>query len=156
MFELSLLVFSSFRSMELSEDRLAVRKRSNSIIAEVVCSCWKNRQLLTVLCILVEKVTDLINLISRAKELIRSKDSIAGPLYSLISEIFELKGAFKLLRKTLVQLVQVTYGKSINRWGHYDISLMIFFLENNTLSAAQFNPIIFRKPTVIRFEQNKL
>lgn len=49
-----------------------------------------------------------------AKEM-GSKDSIARPLYSLISEIFELKGAFKLLRKTLVQLVQVTYGKSINR-----------------------------------------
>ncbi|XP_067945493.1 sorting nexin-25-like isoform X2 [Watersipora subatra] len=43
----------------------------------------------------------------------RSKDYIARPLYTLAAEIFELSSKF--LRKTVVQLVQVTYGKSINR-----------------------------------------
>ncbi|XP_065670461.1 sorting nexin-25 isoform X2 [Hydra vulgaris] len=43
------------------------------------------------------------------------KDSIAEPLYTLIGELFELKGVFKLLRKTLISFVQVTFGGTINR-----------------------------------------
>ena len=43
------------------------------------------------------------------------KDSIAQPMYTLIGEIFELKGVFKVLRKTLITFVQVTFGGTINR-----------------------------------------
>lgn len=43
------------------------------------------------------------------------KDSIAEPLYTLIGEIFELKGVFNWLRRTLIIFVQITYGQTINR-----------------------------------------
>ena len=43
-------------------------------------------------------------------------DSIMQPLYRLIFEVFELTGIFKWLPRTLVSLVQVTYGKSISRY----------------------------------------
>ncbi|XP_064621309.1 sorting nexin-25-like isoform X2 [Lineus longissimus] len=43
------------------------------------------------------------------------KDSIAGPLYGLISEVFELKGIFKWVRKSFISFVQVTSGRTINR-----------------------------------------
>nr|XP_006816541.1 PREDICTED: sorting nexin-25-like [Saccoglossus kowalevskii] len=43
------------------------------------------------------------------------RDSIAEPLYALIGEIFELKGVFKWLRKTLIVFVQVTFGGTINK-----------------------------------------
>ncbi|XP_044758531.1 sorting nexin-25 isoform X2 [Coccinella septempunctata] len=44
-----------------------------------------------------------------------AKDTIAEPLYSLMSEIFDMRGVFKYLRKTLIAFVQVSYGRSINR-----------------------------------------
>lgn len=44
-----------------------------------------------------------------------TKDTIAEPLYSLLSEIFDMRGVFKYLRKTLIAFVQVSYGRSINR-----------------------------------------
>ncbi|XP_070553857.1 sorting nexin-25-like [Ptychodera flava] len=43
------------------------------------------------------------------------RDSIAEPIYALIGEIFELKGVFKWLRKTLIVFVQVTFGGTINK-----------------------------------------
>ncbi|XP_030836728.1 sorting nexin-25 [Strongylocentrotus purpuratus] len=43
------------------------------------------------------------------------KDSIAEPFYSLISEIFELHGMFRWLRRTLIVFVQATFGRSINK-----------------------------------------
>lgn len=67
-----------------------------------------------------------------------AKDAIAEPLYALMSEIFDVRGLFKYLRKTLIAFVQVTYGRSINRqiydtvyWCfseqmlHYYVSLVI-------------------------------
>jgi len=42
------------------------------------------------------------------------KDSIA-PLYALISEIFDMRGVFRWLRKTLVTFVQITFGRTISR-----------------------------------------
>ncbi|CAH1778459.1 unnamed protein product [Owenia fusiformis] len=45
----------------------------------------------------------------------QSKDSIAGPLYLFIGEVFQLKGVFKWLRRTLIMFVQVSFGRSINR-----------------------------------------
>jgi sorting nexin-25 len=43
------------------------------------------------------------------------KDSIAEPIYHLLSEIFDLTGPFKFLRKSLISFVQMTYGGTINR-----------------------------------------
>ena len=43
------------------------------------------------------------------------KDTIAEPFYALISEIFDLKGVFKWLRKTLVTFVQISFGRTISR-----------------------------------------
>ncbi|GIX94030.1 sorting nexin-25 [Caerostris extrusa] len=43
------------------------------------------------------------------------RDSIAEPLYTLIGEIFELKGVFNWLRRSLIMFVQITYGQTINR-----------------------------------------
>ncbi|CAD0198928.1 unnamed protein product [Chrysodeixis includens] len=43
------------------------------------------------------------------------RDSIAEPLYALLSEVFDMRGVFRWLRKTLVTFVQITYGSTINR-----------------------------------------
>ncbi|XP_033110203.1 sorting nexin-25-like isoform X2 [Anneissia japonica] len=43
------------------------------------------------------------------------RDSIAKPMYSLIEEVFELRGMFKWLRRTLIVFVQATFGGTINR-----------------------------------------
>ncbi|XP_072942147.1 sorting nexin-25 [Epargyreus clarus] len=70
--------------------------------------------------------------------LAEERDSIAEPLYALLSEVFDMRGVFRWLRKTLVTFVQITYGRTINRqiketisWLfseqmlHYYISLML-------------------------------
>lgn len=44
-----------------------------------------------------------------------TRDGIAEPIYHLISEVFELRGVFGWLRRTLVTFVQITYGRTINR-----------------------------------------
>merc|ERR1740137_36725 len=44
-----------------------------------------------------------------------TRDTIAEPFYALISEIFDLRGAFKWLRKTLVTFVQISFGRTISR-----------------------------------------
>lgn len=50
------------------------------------------------------------------------KDSIAEPLYALLSELFDMRGVFKYVRKTLIGFVQVTYGRNINRQIYETIS----------------------------------
>lgn len=52
---------------------------------------------------------------SRASLFDDMKDSIAEPIYQLLSEIFDLTGPFKFLRKSLISFVQLTYGGTINR-----------------------------------------
>lgn len=52
---------------------------------------------------------------SRASQFEDMKDSIAEPIYHLLSEIFDLTGPFKFLRKSLISFVQLTYGGTINR-----------------------------------------
>merc|ERR1719510_1826293 len=42
-------------------------------------------------------------------------DAIAEPLYSLIGEVFDMRGVFKILRKSLMTFVQITFGSTINR-----------------------------------------
>ncbi|XP_035525516.1 LOW QUALITY PROTEIN: sorting nexin-25 [Morone saxatilis] len=43
------------------------------------------------------------------------RDALAEPCFMLIGEIFELRGMFKWVRKTLIALVQVTFGRTKNR-----------------------------------------
>ncbi|XP_072262241.1 sorting nexin-25 isoform X2 [Pyxicephalus adspersus] len=43
------------------------------------------------------------------------KDAVAEPCFMLIVEIFELRGMFKWVRKTLIALVQITFGRTINK-----------------------------------------
>ncbi|XP_051784395.1 sorting nexin-25 [Erpetoichthys calabaricus] len=43
------------------------------------------------------------------------KDALAEPCFMLIGEIFELRGMFKWVRKTLIGLVQISFGRTINR-----------------------------------------
>uniref|UniRef100_A0A7N8XSQ7 Sorting nexin 25 n=1 Tax=Mastacembelus armatus TaxID=205130 RepID=A0A7N8XSQ7_9TELE len=43
------------------------------------------------------------------------KEALAEPFFMLIGEIFELRGMFKWVRKTLIALVQVTFGRTINK-----------------------------------------
>jgi len=43
-------------------------------------------------------------------------DMTAQPIYDLISNVFELTGGSNWLRRTLVSVIQVTYGKSISRY----------------------------------------
>ncbi|KAJ2950745.1 hypothetical protein O0L34_g9006 [Tuta absoluta] len=50
-----------------------------------------------------------------AGALSEERDSIAEPLYALLSEVFDMRGVFRWLRKTLVTFVQITYGRTINR-----------------------------------------
>ncbi|KAK3599208.1 hypothetical protein CHS0354_012814 [Potamilus streckersoni] len=66
----------------------------------------------------------------------RSKDSIAEPLYCLISEVFELQGMFKWLRKSFIAFVEITFGRSINRqlretvYWLFTESMMIYYIGN--------------------------
>ncbi|XP_078534166.1 sorting nexin-25 isoform X2 [Lissotriton helveticus] len=43
------------------------------------------------------------------------RDALAEPCFMLIGEIFELHGMFKWVRKTLIALVQITFGRTINK-----------------------------------------
>ena len=42
-------------------------------------------------------------------------DAIAESLYALVGEVFDMRGVFKWIRKSLMTFVQITYGSSINR-----------------------------------------
>lgn len=43
------------------------------------------------------------------------QDGVAEPLYALIGEVFDMRGVFKILRKSLMTFVQITYGSTISR-----------------------------------------
>lgn len=45
-----------------------------------------------------------------------NRDAIAEPLYTLLGEIFDLRGVFRWLRRSLITFVQITYGRTINRF----------------------------------------
>jgi len=49
----------------------------------------------------------------------RNVDSIAEPFYKLVNEIFESRGTFKWLRKSFIMFVEVTFGRTINRFVIY-------------------------------------
>jgi sorting nexin-25 len=43
------------------------------------------------------------------------QDGIAEPLYALLGEVFDLRGLFRWLRRSLITFVQITYGRTITR-----------------------------------------
>jgi sorting nexin-25 len=51
----------------------------------------------------------------KSQQIDDTQDSIVEPIYLLLSEIFDLTGPFKFLRKSLISFVQLTYGSTINR-----------------------------------------
>ena len=64
-----------------------------------------------------------------------TRDGIAEPIYQLISEVFELRGVFGWLRRTLVTFVQITYSNSINRQLRDVVSSL--FTDQAVLSYVQ-------------------
>ncbi|KAJ4442220.1 hypothetical protein ANN_12086 [Periplaneta americana] len=52
---------------------------------------------------------------SEGRSLEQGVDGVAEPLYRLLGEVFDLRGVFKWLRRTLITFVQITYGRTINR-----------------------------------------
>ncbi|KAK9875772.1 hypothetical protein WA026_009565 [Henosepilachna vigintioctopunctata] len=66
-------------------------------------------------------VSDSLKTNGHQKVYDESKDTIAEPLFSLLSELFDMRGVFKYLRKTLIGFVQVSYGRNINRQIHETI-----------------------------------
>ncbi|KAJ8262199.1 hypothetical protein GJAV_G00163640 [Gymnothorax javanicus] len=62
-----------------------------------------------------EEGEDDSDLSDYGEELDGKKDALAEPCFMLIGEIFELRGMFKWVRKTLIALVQVTFGRTINK-----------------------------------------
>lgn len=43
-------------------------------------------------------------------------DAVAEPLYTLLGEVFDLRGLFRWLRRSLITFVQITYGRTITRY----------------------------------------
>lgn len=76
------------------------------------------------------------------------KDSIAGPMYGLVSEIFVLKGMFKWLRRQAIFFVKLTYGASINTYVESSIDWLkaedqlVFYLEyfRDTMFPQEWTP----------------
>ncbi|XP_066852338.1 sorting nexin-25 isoform X1 [Anser cygnoides] len=62
-----------------------------------------------------EEMEEDSDLSDYGEEVDGKKDSLAEPCFMLIGEIFELRGMFKWVRKTLIALVQVTFGRTINK-----------------------------------------
>lgn len=62
-----------------------------------------------------EEADDDSDLSDYGDEVDGRKDALAEPCFMLIGEIFELRGMFKWVRKTLIALVQVTFGRTINK-----------------------------------------
>ncbi|XP_043920860.1 sorting nexin-25 [Protopterus annectens] len=62
-----------------------------------------------------EEIEEDSDLSDYGDELDGKKDSLAEPCFMLIGEIFELRGMFKWVRRTLIALVQVTFGRTINK-----------------------------------------
>uniref|UniRef100_UPI00398F313C sorting nexin-25 n=1 Tax=Pristiophorus japonicus TaxID=55135 RepID=UPI00398F313C len=62
-----------------------------------------------------EETEDDSDLSDYGDEVDCKRDSLAEPCFMLIGEIFELRGMFKWVRKTLIALVQVTFGRTINK-----------------------------------------
>nr|XP_032832793.1 sorting nexin-25 [Petromyzon marinus]XP_032832794.1 sorting nexin-25 [Petromyzon marinus]XP_032832795.1 sorting nexin-25 [Petromyzon marinus]XP_032832796.1 sorting nexin-25 [Petromyzon marinus]XP_032832797.1 sorting nexin-25 [Petromyzon marinus]XP_032832798.1 sorting nexin-25 [Petromyzon marinus]XP_032832799.1 sorting nexin-25 [Petromyzon marinus]XP_032832801.1 sorting nexin-25 [Petromyzon marinus] len=74
---------------------------------------------------------------SEVDGLLSRRDSIAEPCFLLLGEIFELRGMFKWVRKTLMGFVQITFGRTINR----QIGESIEFVFSETMVASYVNAL---------------
>ncbi|CAH3198059.1 unnamed protein product, partial [Porites evermanni] len=88
------------------------------------------------------------------------KDSIAEPFYGLVGEVFELKGVFKWMRRTLIAFVQVTFGGTINKEIHCMVewlvseSMVIYYIHlfrDSTWPGGEL-----AKPAALRTEAEKI
>lgn len=46
---------------------------------------------------------------------LKNDDAMAEPFYALIGEVFDMRGVFKWLRKSLMTFFQISYGSTITR-----------------------------------------
>jgi sorting nexin-25 len=89
------------------------------------------------------------------------KDSIAEPIYNLLSEIFDLKGPFKFLRKSLISFVQLTYGGTLTRqlrdliFGCFDETNLHHYLSSLLKTLWPVNDVEDEKPTPERTDDMK-
>ncbi|XP_062905460.1 sorting nexin-25 isoform X1 [Mobula hypostoma] len=88
------------------------------------------------------------------------RDSLAEPCFMLIGEIFELRGMFKWVRKTLIALVQVTFGRTINKQIRDTINWMVseqmLVCYINVFRDAFWPNGKLASPTAARTEQQQL
>lgn len=84
------------------------------------------------------------------------KEALAEPCFMLIGEIFELRGMFKWVRRTLIALVQVTFGRTINKqirdtvnW-IFSEQMLVYYI--NTFRDAFWPNGVLAPPTRIRSE----
>ncbi|ELU04949.1 hypothetical protein CAPTEDRAFT_89225 [Capitella teleta] len=89
-----------------------------------------------------------------------SRDWVADPMYMLIGEVFELRGVFKWLRRSLMGFVQVTFGHSINNqvcemvnW-LLSQSMLIFYL--NTFRESYWPDGKLARQPPVRSEEERL
>lgn len=88
-------------------------------------------------------------------------DSIAGPLYELVGEIFEIQGLFRPLRKTLVIFVRLAFGGTINKQIkdtlHWLISdpMLTYYLQT-FIDSMWPNGHLKPKPTLERSDDQKI
>ncbi|XP_075842822.1 sorting nexin-25 isoform X1 [Microtus pennsylvanicus] len=82
------------------------------------------------------------------------KEALAEPCFMLIGEIFELRGMFKWVRRTLIALVQVTFGRTINKqirdtvnW-IFSEQMLVYYI--NTFRDAFWPNGVLAPPTRIR------
>ena len=65
------------------------------------------------------------------------KDAIAEPLYGLLGEVFDLRGVFRWLRRSLITFVQITYGRTINRYEEQSLITHFFSRVSNLYYLLQ-------------------
>ncbi|XP_015429731.1 PREDICTED: sorting nexin-25 isoform X2 [Dufourea novaeangliae] len=89
-----------------------------------------------------------------------NKDAIAEPLYTLLGEIFDLRGVFRWLRRSLITFVQITYGRTINRQIRDTISwvfsepMLHYYIQLFTKSWWPNGHLV--SGTVLRTDEEKL
>ncbi|XP_066598002.1 sorting nexin-25-like isoform X2 [Prorops nasuta] len=88
------------------------------------------------------------------------KDAIAEPLYALLGEVFDLRGVFRWLRRSLITFVQITYGRTINRQIRDTIAwifsepMLNYYIQLFTRSWWPNGHLVYE--TVIRTDEEKL
>jgi len=49
-------------------------------------------------------------------------DDVAEPLYAFLGEVFDLRGLFRWLRRSLITFVQITYGRTITKYFFFRVA----------------------------------